>query len=201
MRPVELARNREESLSCGAAGVTRGYRIGGVLKVQAKRFKELREAGAGEMALICPGCHLTLAPQAFLRGVRLRHMPEELLRAFGDEISKPMTRLFPAVLFLPCQEGASRAPQGRAGDAAQAPRNGGRLAERTVKSGPAAAETGREGENRGDRALEGRVFRPSGGGGFGVKISTAQKAPKKVLTTTKLKGNGSFSFWEHIIPQ
>ncbi|MBW1990323.1 MAG: (Fe-S)-binding protein, partial [Deltaproteobacteria bacterium] len=92
---VELAHHGNQALSCGAAGVVRDFSLLSALKTQARRFAEVKDAGVREVALNCPGCYLTLAPQSLVRRIRLRYMPEELLRAFGDDITTPISGLLP----------------------------------------------------------------------------------------------------------
>lgn len=94
---AELAHNRQCALSCGAASIARDFKVGGVIKRQAEKFAEIKAAGVSETALNCPGCYLTMAPHSWVRGVKLRYMPEELLRAFGDDITTPISGLMPRV--------------------------------------------------------------------------------------------------------
>lgn len=95
---VELEHNRHCALSCGAASIARDFKVGGVIRQQAGRFREIKAAGVREAALNCPGCYLTMAPQSWMRGVKLRYMPEELLRAFGDDITTPISSLIRPVI-------------------------------------------------------------------------------------------------------
>jgi Fe-S oxidoreductase len=95
---VELAHNRQCALSCGAASIVRDFKVGGVIRQQADKFNEIKAAGVSETALNCPGCYLTMAPHSWIRGIKLRYMPEELLKAFGDEITTPISGMMPSVI-------------------------------------------------------------------------------------------------------
>lgn len=98
LKLVELEHNRETPLSCGAATVARNWSILDVLKGQNTRYREARATGAGDLALNCPGCYLTMLSTSRLYGIKLHYMPDELLRAFGDEISIPLGKRFPMVV-------------------------------------------------------------------------------------------------------
>ncbi|ACL04139.1 Putative uncharacterized Fe-S oxidoreductase (contains cysteine-rich region domain) [Desulfatibacillum aliphaticivorans] len=96
---VEMEHTGASALTCGAASVARDFDLASVVKVQAKRLKEVKDAGTRNMALNCPGCYLTLAPHSWVKRVRLKYMPEELLKAFGDDITAPISRLMPRVIY------------------------------------------------------------------------------------------------------
>ena len=49
-------------------------------------------------ALNCPGCYLTLGPTSWLQGIKLHYMPDELLRALGDDVSTPLGKRFPLII-------------------------------------------------------------------------------------------------------
>jgi len=95
---VELEHNRERALSCGAASIVRGFRPRNVLREQNRKFKEVKSAGVSEMAVNCPGCYYTLGLSSWLRGIKVRYMPDELLWALGDDISIPAGKRFPMIL-------------------------------------------------------------------------------------------------------
>jgi len=90
---VELEHRGELNTSCGAVSIVRNWSIVDVIKEQSKKFREVKESGVKEMALNCPGCYLTLAASNWAHGVKLRYMPEHLLRAYGDNIKKPISKL------------------------------------------------------------------------------------------------------------
>lgn len=94
---VELEHNRDRGLSCGAASVCLRFNPLDVLKHQHRKYREVLDTGAREMALNCPGCYFTLYGTSRLYGIKLRYMVEELLYAFGDDISIPASRRFPLI--------------------------------------------------------------------------------------------------------
>jgi Fe-S oxidoreductase len=95
---VELEHNRERGLSCGFASVARDWSVPELIKVQNRKYREVKDTGVKEVALNCPGCYLTMATTAWLQGIRLRYMPDELLRAFGDDVSVPISKIIPRVM-------------------------------------------------------------------------------------------------------
>lgn len=98
---VELEHNRENNLSCGAASIVRNFSLFQMMKEQGKKFKEVKNTGVDKVALNCPGCYLTLAATNRLYGVKMLYMPEILLRAFGDDIKKPISKMvFPTLKAL-----------------------------------------------------------------------------------------------------
>ncbi|MFP4445813.1 MAG: (Fe-S)-binding protein [Desulfosudaceae bacterium] len=95
---VELAHHGEANLSCGAVSVVRSLNLwSSIFKEQRRKYREVAEAGAAEMALNCPGCYVTLSFTSRLFGKKLRYMPDELLAAFGDEITVPLGKRVPAI--------------------------------------------------------------------------------------------------------
>lgn len=95
---VELEHNRDRALSCGVASIARKWNIIDLLKEQNRKYSEVKSSGAREMALNCPGCYLTLGPTSWMHGVKLHYMPDELLRAFGDDVTRPLGKRFPLVI-------------------------------------------------------------------------------------------------------
>jgi Fe-S oxidoreductase len=95
---VELEHNRDRALSCGGASIVRNWNILDLLKEQNRKYREVKSSGTREMALNCPGCYLTLGPTSWLQGIKLHYMPDELLRAFGDDISTPLGKRFPLII-------------------------------------------------------------------------------------------------------
>lgn len=95
---VELAHHGDRNLSCGAVSVVRSLNLmSSLFKEQRRKFREVSDAGASEIALNCPGCYITLSFTNRLFGKKLRYMPEVLLSAFGDEITVPLGRRIPAI--------------------------------------------------------------------------------------------------------
>ncbi len=95
---VELPHHGDHNLSCGAVSVVRSMNLASsILKEQRRKYREVSEAGADEMALNCPGCFVTLSLTSRLFGKKLRYMPDELLAAFGDDISVPLGKRVPAI--------------------------------------------------------------------------------------------------------
>jgi Fe-S oxidoreductase len=95
---VELAHHGDRNLSCGAVSVVRSLNVvSSLFKEQRRKFREVSDAGATEIALNCPGCYITLGFTSRLFGKKLRYMPEELLSAFGDEITVPLGKRIPAI--------------------------------------------------------------------------------------------------------
>ncbi len=92
---VELEHNRECALSCGAASIARSWNPLGIIKEQNKRYREVKASGTARVALNCPGCYLTMLGTSRMHGVKLHYMPDELLRAFGDDVSIPLGKRYP----------------------------------------------------------------------------------------------------------
>lgn len=95
---VEMEHNRERALSCGIASIAREFSVGSAVKLQTSRLRETKQAGACHMAVNCPGCFLSLTPGGRLTGVKVHYMPEELLRAFGDDIHKPAAKIMGPIM-------------------------------------------------------------------------------------------------------
>ncbi len=90
---VELKNHGDNNLSCGAMSVLRGINLPKtLLKEQRKKFKEVKSTGVNHVALNCPGCFITMALTAPFFGKKLRYMPDELLRAFGDNVNIPLNK-------------------------------------------------------------------------------------------------------------
>ncbi len=92
---VELEHNRDDSLSCGAASIARDFGFGALLQAQNARYREVKAAGVKDIAANCPGCYIAFSFTSWARGLRPRYMPEELLKAFGDEITVPLRKRLP----------------------------------------------------------------------------------------------------------
>jgi Fe-S oxidoreductase len=95
---VELEHNRDRALSCGAASIANGFNPMNVVKAQNRKFGEVKAAGVRQMAVNCPGCYYTLSLSSWMRGIKVRYMPDELLWALGDDISIPVRKRFPMII-------------------------------------------------------------------------------------------------------
>ena len=90
---VELPHHGETSLTCGAASTVKTLFLpDSMLKEQAQKYKDVKKTGLKEMAVNCPGCFITLSFTHMLAGINLHYMPEEILKAYGDTISKPLSK-------------------------------------------------------------------------------------------------------------
>ncbi len=88
----ELEHNRNQSLSCGAVTLVRDFGVKGLLKTQMTRYKEVKDVGMKNIAVNCPGCFIAFSGTSWMKGLKPRYMVEELLRAFGDDITIPMRK-------------------------------------------------------------------------------------------------------------
>jgi len=90
---ADLEHHGECNLSCGAVSMVRTLNVTkSIFKEQRKKYKEVKRAGAKEIAVNCPGCFITLSFSKNLFNKKLRYMPDELLRAYGDEITIPLNK-------------------------------------------------------------------------------------------------------------
>ncbi len=88
----ELCHHGEDNLSCGAVSVLRSLNLPkSLLKEQRKKYREVKETGLKEMAVNCPGCFITLSFTSRFSGVKLHYMPDKLLEAYGDKITRPLS--------------------------------------------------------------------------------------------------------------
>jgi Fe-S oxidoreductase len=92
---LELEHNRDYGLSCGAASIARRWNPLDLMKEQNRKYREVKEAQTKEMALNCPGCFLTLSFTSWMHGIKLHYMVEDLLWAFGDDVSTPLKKRLP----------------------------------------------------------------------------------------------------------
>ncbi len=96
---VELEHNRDCALSCGAASFARDFNpVKTMLRGQRKKYREVKNSGVNDVALNCPGCYITMGFTSWLWRKKLHYMPEEILRALGDDISTPISKRMPMVL-------------------------------------------------------------------------------------------------------
>lgn len=99
---MELERNREDGTCCGAAVMAMDYRrlplMLSYMKGMFSKLAEARKSQVPNLAMHCEGCYLPLMLSSWAAGVSLCYTREELLRAFGDEITKPISRVMPSIL-------------------------------------------------------------------------------------------------------
>jgi Fe-S oxidoreductase len=94
---VELENNRDMSLSCGMANFVKDNKIRDMIRCQNVKFRQAKEAGASELALNCYGCIFTMISTGWMHGMKLHFMPQEVLKAFGDEINTPLASRAPLI--------------------------------------------------------------------------------------------------------
>lgn len=93
---VELDHRGDCNLSCGAVSVVRNMNVlSSIFREQRRKYREVSDAGASQIAVNCPGCYITLRFSNWMFGKRLRYMPDELLAAFGDDITVPLGKRVP----------------------------------------------------------------------------------------------------------
>lgn len=96
---VELEHHGDCNLSCGAVSVLRTlYLPSSMWKEQRKKYREAKETGNKNMAVNCPGCFITLSFTNKIAGIKLHYMPDELLEAYGDTITKPLSTRIPLIV-------------------------------------------------------------------------------------------------------
>ena len=99
MKVVELDHHGDCNMTCGATTVLRDMNpYKSFLREHKRKYAEVKQTETNEIALNCPGCYITLSFTSKFFGKKLRYMPDELLRAYGDEITKPIGTRIP--LFL-----------------------------------------------------------------------------------------------------
>ncbi|MHC1591930.1 MAG: heterodisulfide reductase-related iron-sulfur binding cluster [Candidatus Helarchaeales archaeon] len=92
---VELEHHGDYNLSCGCACASaRSHRmLRSLVKGQKIKHQELKNAGVKDALLNCPGCMIFLSFTNRLLGAKKWHYaPDEILEAFGDEITKPLSK-------------------------------------------------------------------------------------------------------------
>lgn len=100
---VELPHHGDQNISCGVASLARNPKWRKSLwPAQKAKRKDLKKKGLKDLALNCPGCYVFLE---FMNNLKLKkknyyYMPDELLRAYGDEITKPLKKILPGILKL-----------------------------------------------------------------------------------------------------
>jgi Fe-S oxidoreductase len=143
MQLRELEHRGVANQTCGFAAMGRPSgmlaSMAAMLKEQRKKYGDVKAQGTRTMALNCPGCFITFSYTNQLFGKQLKYMPEELLRAFGDTITEPVSagfkrffRIFlrktPGFLLGHCRDdadfGAASGTPGAADSTADPPRPG-----------------------------------------------------------------------------
>ncbi len=95
----ELPHHGANNLSCGAICAARDQNIiRSTFKTQRAKYRDVKKSGTNTMALNCPGCFLTMSTTSRLFGIRLKYMPDMLLRALGDTVSRPLNSRMPAII-------------------------------------------------------------------------------------------------------
>ncbi len=59
------------------------------------KYSEVKKAGAKEIAVNCPGCYITMSFTSRLFNKKLHYMADELLQAYGDNITIPLKKRIP----------------------------------------------------------------------------------------------------------
>ncbi len=96
---IELPHHGDCNLSCGAVSVLRTLNLSkSLFKEQWIKYREVKKTGIRDMAVNCPGCFLTLSFTNRLAGIKLHYMPDELLEAYGDSITKPLSTRMPLLI-------------------------------------------------------------------------------------------------------
>jgi Fe-S oxidoreductase len=101
---TELEHHGKDNITCGFVSMARKGNFPqaffSMVKEQNKKYREARNADVKDMVLNCPGCFIGLSFTNFFRSVKLRYMPDELLRAYGDKITTPIEKRFGLFLML-----------------------------------------------------------------------------------------------------
>jgi Fe-S oxidoreductase len=93
---IDLPHHGNCNLSCGTVSILRTlYLPKSLWKEQWKKYREVKGTGIRDMAVNCPGCFITLSFTNRLAGIKLHYMSDELLKAYGDTITKPLSRRMP----------------------------------------------------------------------------------------------------------
>ena len=89
---LDLPHNGERNLSCGAVSVLRTlYMPSSLFKEQNIKYRDVRQTGVRDLAVNCPGCYITLSLTSRFKGIKLHYIPEEVLQAYGDRITRPLS--------------------------------------------------------------------------------------------------------------
>ena len=90
---VELEHHGKNNLTCGMMSFARGINpVTSLFREQRRKYREVKNAGVNQIALNCPGCFISMSFTNFLFGKKIRYMPDELLAAYGDNITKPLSK-------------------------------------------------------------------------------------------------------------
>ncbi len=96
MEVVELDHCGANNFSCGAVSVVRNLNLfQSMIKVQRQKYSEVKKTGVNEIALNCPGCYITMSFTSRIFNKKLHYMADELLHAYGDNITIPLGKRIP----------------------------------------------------------------------------------------------------------
>lgn len=87
----DIQKDRAEGLCCGMAAGCRRYRPDDIYAATVKELRRARKTGAGELAVYCGGCQLTMSMVRWLYpgALPVRHMMEYLAEATGSSPRLP----------------------------------------------------------------------------------------------------------------
>ncbi len=95
---VTLEHHGDNNLSCGFISMARKDNFissyFSMKNVEKKKFREAKETGVKALALNCPGCYMGFRFTHVFGKNNLYYMPEELLSAYGDTITTPISKSF-----------------------------------------------------------------------------------------------------------
>jgi len=90
---VELDHRGDNNLSCGAVSILRDINpMKSIVKEQRRKYGEVGNAGIDHIAVNCPGCLITMSFTSRFFRKKLKYMPDELLFAYGDDITIPLIK-------------------------------------------------------------------------------------------------------------
>ncbi len=91
---VELENHGTENISCGFCSLGRSnIKVrNSIFTAHKKKYKQLKKSEAKMLALNCPGCRISLGLSLHNASKKLRYMAEDLLYAFGDDVTKPLNK-------------------------------------------------------------------------------------------------------------
>ena len=99
---TELEHNHDNGICCGAASMPLDFRALPLLwnytRGMGAKFLDVRRSDTRDVITHCEGCYLPMMLANWAFGVRLHYSREELMHAFGDEISKPIAKVMPTIL-------------------------------------------------------------------------------------------------------
>jgi len=90
MEVEDLPHHGDYGLSCGLASTMRDLRPTEFLKQARRKYKEVEEVGMKDLMVNCPGCFMMFGLTSFLPGIKVHYAVDHLLKAFGDDVDKPL---------------------------------------------------------------------------------------------------------------